>query len=392
MRLQRLGIDPYALMPHVLEINDIAQVADYRQAWHYLLAETRGASFFQTPEWLELYWQFFGADQKLRLLVVIDQGTPIGIVPLTVAREPTRLGRLRVLTYPLHDWGSFFGPVGKETTATLALVMQHIAHTRRDWEVLDLRYVASENGAAQRTQTALEVAGLEAHESVWKETALLDLSMGWDAYWASRESKVRNNLRRHQKRLAELGDVELIRHRPRGEAFGDSEPRFDLFDRCVQIASISWQGTSTNGTTLSHPGVRDYFRAMHAVAARVGCLDMNLLKAGEQWVGFGYNYAYKGQLEGIRIGYDPQYTKMGAGNVLYLSMLQDSFARGDTQFDMGIGSLDVKRFWYTHTAKSYRYTHYPITAPRAQLLRLKHWLFGSNIRTEVPLSEAQLAS
>lgn len=379
-------------MHQILEINDIAQVGDYRAAWHQLLAETRGASFFQTPEWLEIYWKYYGAGQKLRLLIVLDQATPIGIVPLTVAREPTRLGRLKVLTYPLHDWGSFYGPIGKEPTVALTAAMYHIAHTRRDWEVLDFRYVANEGVDAGRTMNALEAAGLPATESFWKETALIDLNMGWDAYWASRESKVRNNLRRHQKRIKEIGEIELIRHRPLGEALGDAEPRYDLYDQCVKIASVSWQGTSTNGTTLSHPGVRDFFRESHAVAARLGCLDMNLLKAGEQWVGFGYNYQYRGHVEGIRIGYDPQYTKMGAGNVLYLTMLQDSFERGDLQFDMGIGSLDIKRFWWTHTAKSYRYTHYPLAAPRAQLLRLKHWLFGSNIQTEVPLSETQLAT
>jgi CelD/BcsL family acetyltransferase involved in cellulose biosynthesis len=202
---------------------------------------------------------------------------------------------------------------------------------------------------------------------------------------------VRNNLRRHQKRINEQGTVELVRHRPRSAAEGDGEPRYDLYEQCVEIASRSWQGTSENGTTLSHPSVRDYFRDTHAVAARLGCLDMNLLTLNGAPIGFGYNYVYKGTVEGIRIGYDPQYSKSGAGNVLYLMMFQDSCARGDRLFDMGIGSLEIKRFWWTHTAKSYRYTHYPLTAPRAQLLRLKHWLFGSNIRTEVPLSEVQIA-
>jgi CelD/BcsL family acetyltransferase involved in cellulose biosynthesis len=216
--------------------------------------------------------------------------------------------------------------------------------------------------------------------------------MGWEAYWASRESKVRNNLRRHQKRINELGQVELIRHRPAGAAAGDADPRYDLYDQCVEIAKISWQGMSANGTTLSHPGVAPFFREVHDIAARLGCLDMNLLTIDGRPMGFGYNYIYRGALEGIRIGYDPQYAKAGAGNVLYLLMFQDCFARGDRLFDMGIGSLDVKRFWWTHTAASHRYTHYPLGAPRAQLMRLKHWLFGSRIRTEVPLSETQLAS
>jgi CelD/BcsL family acetyltransferase involved in cellulose biosynthesis len=379
-------------MPEILEINDISALEPYRQPWHRLLAETRGASFFQTPEWLETYWKYYGAEQKLRLLIVLDGGEPCGIVPLCVAREQTKLGRLRVLTYPLHDWGSFYGPIGRDTTASLTLAMQHVAHTRRDWELIDFRYVAGDSVDVARTPAALEAAGIAARESFWKETALVDMTMGWEQYWASRESKVRNNLRRHLKRIAEAGQVELVRHRPLGAAQDDCDPRYDLYDQCVAVAKISWQGTSVNGTTLSHPGVRDYFREMHAVAARLGCLDMNLLTVNGQAIGFGYNYIYNGMLEGIRIGYDPQYAKAGAGNVLYLQMFQDSFARGDRLFDMGIGSLDVKRFWWTHTAKSYRYTHYPLTAPRAQLLRLKHWLFGSNIQTEVPLSDAQLAT
>lgn len=377
-------------MAEVLEINDIARLGDFRQAWHRLLVDTPNASFFQTLEWLETYWKHYGALQRLRVLIVLQRGEPIGIVPLAVAHEPTRLGRLRVLDFPLRDWGSFYAPVGSQPDEVLSTALQHIARTRRDWDILDLRSLPCVYNDA--THTALESAGLSARYSQWKETALLDLTMGWDAYWASRESKVRNNLRRHQKRMLEVGEIELIRHRPAGETAGDADPRFDLYDRCVQLASTSWQGQSTSGTTLSHPGVRNFFRDVHAVAARLGCLDMNLLKAGEQWVGFGYNYCFAGRVDGIRIGYDPQFTKMGAGNVLYLSMLQDSFTRGDTQFDMGIGSLDVKRFWWTHTAPSHRYTHYPLLAPRAQLLRLKHWLFGSNVQTEVPLSEKQLAT
>jgi CelD/BcsL family acetyltransferase involved in cellulose biosynthesis len=374
-------------MPSVIEINDIAALAEQRAAWHRLLAATPHASFFQTPEWLEVYWRFFGRGQKLRVLLVEDAGELCGIVPLVVKREPTRLGRLRVLTYPLHDWGSFYGPISADPTFALEHALQHVARTRRDWEVLDLRFVHGEEGGAARTAAALGASALPSQVTHWKEAAIVDMTSGWEAYWAARESKVRNNLRRHQKRMQELGRVELIRHRPRGEVYGESDPRFDLFDQCVAVAKRSWQGTSANGTTLSHDHLRDYFRAAHEAAARIGCLDMNLLTVDGAPVGFGYNYHYAGALEGIRIGYDPLFARAGAGNVLYLMMFQDSFARGDRRFDMGVGTLDIKRFWWTHTEWSHRHTHYPLSAPRAQLLRLKHWLFGSRVRTEVPIAE-----
>jgi hypothetical protein len=34
----------------------------------------------------------------------------------------------------------------------------------------------------------------------------------------------------------------------------------------------------------------------------------------------------------------------------------------------------VKRHWQTSISTSYRYTHFPITVPRAQLLRMKRWI------------------
>jgi CelD/BcsL family acetyltransferase involved in cellulose biosynthesis len=378
-------------MVEILEINRIEELADFRTAWHELLARTRGASFFQTLEWLEVYWKHYGRREKLRVLMVLEDGKPLGIVPLVVTREQTRLGKLRTLTYPLHDWGSFYGPIGPDSTATLTLAMQHIAHSRRDWELLDFRFVERDGIDVTRTPAALEAAGLDAYESPWKQAAMLDLAGGWDAYWASRDGKFRNNLRRYQKRFAELGEVEHVRYRPRGEAHGETDPRWDLYDACVAVARRSWQGQSPTGTTLSHDSVRDFLRETHAVAARLGCLDLNLIKVNGEPIAFGYNYIYNGALVGLRIGYDPKFAKAGVGNVLYLLTFEDSFRRGDTQFDMGVGSLEMKRWWWTRTVQSYRYTHYPLSAPRAQLLRLKHWLFGSRVRDEVPLAEMHVA-
>jgi len=94
-------------MPTVCEVNHIEGLDDYRAAWHALLAQTPRASFFQSLEWLEAYWRHFGKHQKLRVLMVLDGGRPVGILPLVVRWETTKVGRLRFLTYPLDHWGRF---------------------------------------------------------------------------------------------------------------------------------------------------------------------------------------------------------------------------------------------------------------------------------------------
>lgn len=360
-------------MAEVVEINQIEELEHYYLLWSSLLKQTPGGSFFQSLDWLQVYWKHFGRGQKLRVLIVYSAGSPIGIVPLVVRREKTRIGRVKVLTYPLQDWGTFFGPVGPNPTSTLTTAMRHIRNTRRDWEILDLRFVNRDEEDRDRTPAAFQSAGFQPHESVWKETSIVDTNCTWEEYFATRKAKFRNNVRRHIRRAEQLGELEYERYRPQGSAHGDDDPRWDLYDQCVELAGRSWQGSSQTGTTLSHESVREFFRETHALAVKAGALDLNVLKLDGKVIAFSYNYHSDGYVLGMRIGSDPEHSKAGIGNVLYARVIQDSCARGDHTFDLGPGSMSAKRDWLSHMASSYHYTHYPLTA-RSQLLRVKHWL------------------
>ncbi len=360
-------------MPEVVEINDIDELEHYWLIWNALLAETPGASFFHSLDWLTTYWRHFGHRQKLRVLVVYSRGIPVGIVPLTVIRERTRVGRIRTLTYPLHDWGSFYGPIGPNPTATLTAAMQYLREIHRDWDLLDLRWIDRERHDVGRTRNAMRHAGWQGCESIWKETAVIDMTQSWEDYFASRTSKFRNNVRRAGKRVCEAGKVSFERHRPLSAADGDGDPRWDLYEQCIEVARQSWQGSSTNGTTLSHDSVSKFFHEAHALAAKAGAVDLCLLRLNGQPVAFAYNYHCDGRVFGLRAGYDARSAPPGMGTVLFQHVFQDSFERGDHLFDMASGSEKAKRSWMTHIERSYRYTHYNAT-PRVQMLRLKHWL------------------
>jgi hypothetical protein len=168
-----------------------------------------------------------------------------------------------------------------------------------------------------------------------------------------------------------MGRVKFVRYRPGGSAEGDCDPRFDLFDDAVSVATASWQAGSNNGTTLCHDGIRNFLRDVHRAAARVGCLDINLLYVDDQPVAFAYNYHYNGRVEGLRMGFDPAYAAGSPGAALLKMMIEDSFRRGEHTIDLGADYLHCKRHWLTRLDTSYRYTHYPLAAPKAQLLRLK---------------------
>lgn len=359
-------------MSQVVEINDLETLAGHQLAWNSLFPQTRSATFFQTYAWLAAYWRHYGQRQRLKVLLVRACDEPVGILPLCVRGETYRVGRLRVLTYPLHDWGSYYGPIGPNPTVTLLAGLRYLQQSRRDWDLLDLRWTDRHGVDHGRTPAAMRQVGFAATADPYRPIAAVDLSEGWEAYLRSRTSKWRNNYRRNERQLAERGNVELVRYRPPGGL--GTAPRWDLYDMCERVASRSWQAGSSRGTTLSDEAVRDFLRDVHRQAALLGMVDLNLLLVDGEPAAFAYNYHYAGCVQGLRSGFDPAFSKDGAGTVLYARMLQDSCARQDRCIDFGAGYLQCKRHWITHVEASYRYTHFPVADVRAQLLRAKRWL------------------
>lgn len=357
----------------VLEINSVDGLLPYRFVWRGLFADTADTSFFQTYEWFVCYWRHFGATQRMRVLLVLHGDTAVGIVPFIIRTESTKAGPIRVLTYPLHDWGSVYGPIGPQPAATLLLAFRHLSETSRDWDTLDLRWIDEAGTGHGRTANAMALAGLSPVIADWKHSAIVEFDGSWETYWAARKSHWRTNCRRNERRLAAMGEVRLVRYRPVGSASGDDDPRWYLFEQCIELARRSWQGDVADGTTMSHEAIVNFLRESHAEAVRLGMVDVCLLEVDGRAVAYAYNYQFNGRVFGLRMGHDRDAAYEGAGTVLMWKMLQDSANRGDHYVDLGPEYLDCKRNWLTKIVSSGRATHYPALELRGQVLRLKRW-------------------
>ncbi len=360
-------------MADVIEINCLEDLSQIRLAWNALLPETPGASFFHTLDWLETYWNFFGHDQKLRMLAVRAAGAIVGIVPLCVRREHYRLGTLRVLTYPLDNWGTWFGPIGPSPAATTLAAMQYIRRAKRDWDMIELRWVGPESAERGRVARSMRAANLLTEREEYQTTSLVDLPASWDDFVAGKSSTLRRQFRRTLRQMFEERGAEFVRHRPAPTRDGDGDPRWDLYEMCETAALASWQGSSTSGNTITHGRVRDYCRAAHEAAARAGMVDVNVLMLEGRPAAFLYNYHYQGRITALRTGFDPAAGHDGVGSALVLKSIDNSIERGDRLIDFGPGEREHKRRLRTRMESSYRLTYMPIESLRSQAVRLGRW-------------------
>ena len=367
----------------VEEIRDFEQLVALRPAWTKLWREMPESSFFHSLEWLEAVLQTEAINQSLRVLVVKQEDEPIGILPLVLRRESRRLGATQVLSYPLNDWGPYYGPIGGRPQETLQTGIEHILKSERDWDLLDLRWTPPQEEDKSNTLQTFAALGLKVHTRLRHQTSIIDLEGTWDEYVKARSKNWRSHWRRRHKKAAAAGEIQHLRYRPQGTAHGDSDPRFDLYDTCVELAAKSWQGSSETGNTLNHPAVCEVLRAVHEQAARLGCLDLNLVYLDGQPISFAYNYYHQGHVFALRLGFDPEYSKLGPGNLVEELALEDSFVRGDRIYELGPDAEESKRSLRTRLEPIWQHTHYATSGVRPQLIRLKslaqEWTQGLSI-------------
>ncbi len=199
------------------------------------------------------------------------------------------------------DGEAFSARLALASIKTLYKVLAYLVTQKKDYDIFDLRWIDNRLGLGDVIAVAMREQGFQVRRAVWHETSQIDLTCGWEAYWASRTPHWRTNVRSNIKKLNQAGRVEFIRYRPDASAkSGRSnenqvDPRWDLYYACEELAAKSWQGERTDGTTLSHLQVRDYLRAAHESATRCGAADINLLLVDQKPIAFAYNYASLGR-------------------------------------------------------------------------------------------------
>ena len=127
-----------------------------------------------------------------------------------------------VLTYPLQDWGSHFGPLGRPSSRILAEALAYLRSERQPrWDMLDLRWIPEPE--IEAVESAMRGLRWNPHRGVWKLSNVADLPTTLAAYLAERPPKWRGELLRNRRRVMRVGRMEIEHYRPsrrRGRARG----------------------------------------------------------------------------------------------------------------------------------------------------------------------------
>ncbi len=345
-------------MFQVFEINSIAELQPYRLVWQELWMRGRQQRFQMTLDWLEAYWRSGSDDRELKVLFAVLGNKVIGILPLVVKESETRLGTVRVLTYPLDNLGNWYGPIGPNSAATLAASLRYLSNNKNGWDLLDLPYIDRDRVDLARTATSMRNIGWKPVERAWSQIAGIEFDGTWDEFLGRKRSEVREAIEAAEADCRNRGVLRFEHSRSDADDPSSQENTERLLQRCLKLADDD---------------SRDVLHATSLQAAERDCLDVGVLTLDGQPIAGAVSFVHRDGLEVVSLFAEdiagvPRHSLL---SVLMQHLLKASCKFGDDAVEIRTDDRDVARatkLWSNHQLQSYRYTTCPLSHVRAALL------------------------
>ena len=114
-----------------LVVEEISDVDSFRrEIWDPLLRQSPDNHIFLTWEWLFSWWQYHGADKKLRIILIKDNGRIIAIAPLMQSKMRKGVFRFDLLenigVQNCDTWGVILAEKQQECVSALLNYLERI--------------------------------------------------------------------------------------------------------------------------------------------------------------------------------------------------------------------------------------------------------------------------
>ena len=305
--------------------DDFARLA---QDWNRLHEQAATASVFTSWVWQFQWWQLYGGEQPLRLLVALEGGEPVGILPLYIQTTralgvPVRLLRFVGSGADTHpdDLGPVLAPLREgEIARQLARAALRVA----DVDVVVASDIDPRSPFSRALEQAAAEAGLASLAHPAERIAYVDLPDNWSKFMQSLGSDRRSRLRGARRKAAA--------HDMRFFVWDDAARLDEAVDRLVELHRRRWAAAGASESFQSAEYVEFHRRIIRASFAR-GWLRLYCLELDGEIAAITYCYRFRNRVFLMQAGFDPAQARCNPGRVLLGHALEHAIGEGNTVFD-----------------------------------------------------------
>lgn len=339
-------------------VTDVAAFVRLEPEWNDAVRRAGLAHPFLVHEWLRTWWECFGAGRGLHLVIAREAGRIVGIAPLLIDQVhmyglPVR--RLDVLHNdhtPRADW-----IVASSRPQIYEALWSAILASGDHWDLLQLSRFTDDSPTSAAIRLLAHRDGCLTGTWRGDVSPYLDLSVGWERYWASRSAKFRSNLRNRLARLSRFGEARL-------EVLDDADA--DAHADAFRLEASGWKADSRTSIS-STAAVQRFYTLLASRAARSGWLRLMFLTVGGRRIATSYSACVDNTLFLIKTGYDPEFAGCAPFKLLTYFAIQHACAEGLGEVDF-LGDAEPWKLEWTETSRPHDWLFVFANSMRARLL------------------------
>lgn len=327
-----------------MNIETVTRVEDFvamEVQWNDLLAVSGSDSVFLTYDWLYTWWDVFGAEYELFLLLCKDEpgGRLLGIFPgylkTTGALVKTKSLRMLGSEHVTSDFLECIVRQGQEQHVYSAF-FEYLAQNRDLWDVIEITDVPETSVFAEflRGQDILPPFRQEDNEKI---CPYVPLPQDWEEFLATLSPKTRRNVRYYRNNLGRQGTVEI-------EEVSTPEQLREVMPDMVRLHQQRKQQVGFSGRFSS----QSYTRFHDGICSRfldAGRLLLVFLTVDGKRVAFFYNFTFQGRVNVYQSGFDIDWGKYSIGALLMGHVIEMAINRGNRYIDFLRGHEEYKYHW-----------------------------------------------
>jgi CelD/BcsL family acetyltransferase involved in cellulose biosynthesis len=282
---------------------------------------------FVSHRWLAAWFEAFGDGIEPRIAQVWRDGLLIAAAPLGLSLRPlstkahfVKVQTLHMLSNHRTGYNEWLVAPGHEDA--IPLLLEIVMRETGAWRVAELEPFRR-SPRLDALVAAAQERGVRCSCDTTIQSAIVDLSEGWDRYLAARSRDFRKNIRVSRKR------VEATQHRLERVGNGDA----GILDRVLALSTRSWKGSA--GTALgASKATRQFMRQLWSSLSPVGAMELWLLEIDGREAGSVTSIVDGDTIHGFAKDFDEEFSRLSPGRFLVSRWLEDGATRGFKRADM----------------------------------------------------------
>lgn len=338
-------------------LNNIDELLQLKNEWDKILEENKNHIPFLELDWIRLWWEHFGKEHELFVILYTDNTNVIGFCPLMITRKKL----YSEINFIGHGMASYMDFVFKDQyRERLVESLLEILLNLKGNFLINLYGIFEDSknyGHISKALSSNKVTNcLNNIKSYYFELPDQGFQSFYNSQLGSRSRKV---IRNRESRLNRLGN--LVYKQAEESQLEDA---FKVYEK-------RWQRKAENSSFLSKKN-KDFLKTLAVSQAPFNTL-VSILSLNNRIISFVYSFEYKGRYISKLIAHDDDFEILSPGKIIIKNEIEDCFYRKIQLYDFGLGGEEYKTVW-TNNYKNVKNVIFPSDKLTSKLVFLKLYL------------------